>query len=98
MLPQDRGEVVENQGRFRFTIANDTGLAQIWILMPVGRPYEQFQIWSHPIGQPELSEMVVPATTVDLPIGSIATFQLINPKSNRQYECRWTWTDVPIGG
>ena len=97
MLPQDMAEVVENQGRFRFTIANDTGLAQIWILMPVGRSYEQFQIWSHPIGQPELSEMVVPATTVDLPIGSIATFQLINPKSNRQYECRWIWTDVQIG-
>ena len=98
MLPQDMAEVVENQGRFRFTITNDTGLAQIWILMPVGRPYEQFQIWSHPIGQPELTEMVVPATTADLPIGSIATFQLINPKSNRQYECRWIWTDVSMGG
>ena len=98
MLPRDMAEVVENQGRFRFTIANDTGLAQIWILMPSGRPYDQFQIWSHPIGQPELSEMVVPATTVDLPIGSIATFQLINPKSNRRYECRWVWTDVVVGG
>lgn len=98
MLPRDMAEVVENEGRFRFTIANDTGLAQIWILMPTGRPYEQFQIWSHPIGQPELSEMVVPARTVDLPIGSIATFQLINPKSNRQYECRWIWTDGATGG
>jgi predicted acylesterase/phospholipase RssA len=96
MLPRDMAEVVENQGRFRFTIVNDTGLAQIWILMPSGRPYEQFQIWSYPIGQPELIEMVVPATTVDLPIGSIATFQLINPKSNRQYECRWNWTDVSL--
>ena len=96
MLPRDMAEVIGNQGRFRFTIVNDTGLAQIWILMPSGRQYEQFQIWSHPIDHPELSELVVPATTVDLPIGSIATFQLINPKSNRQYECRWTWTDMQI--
>lgn len=73
----------------RFSIVSNTGLAQIWILMPTGRQYERFQIWSHSVGQPDLSEMVVPATTVDLPIGSIAIFQLINPKSNRLYECRW---------
>lgn len=96
MLPRDMAEVIGNQGRFRFSIVSDTGLAQIWILMPTGRRYERFQIWSHPVGQPDLSEMVVPATTVDLPIGSIATFQLINPKSNRIYECRWEWTDVPF--
>ena len=64
--------------------------------MPSGRQYEQIQIWSHPIDHRELSELVVPATTVDLTLGSIATFQLINPKSNRQYECRWTWADVQI--
>jgi len=96
MLPRDMAGVIENQGRFRFSIVSDTGLAQIWILMPTGRQYERFQIWSHPVGQPDLSEMVVPATTVDLLIGSIATFQLINPKSNRISECRWEWTDVPF--
>ncbi|MDA7873944.1 hypothetical protein N9B17_02155 [Rhodopirellula sp.] len=96
MLPRDMAGVIENQGRFRFSIVSDTGLAQIWILMPTGRQYERFQIWSHSVGQPDLSEMVVPATTVDLLIGSIATFQLINPKSNRISECRWEWTDVPF--
>ena len=94
ILPRDMAEVIGEKGRFRFAIASDTGLAQIWILMPTNRSYDRFEIHSYPIGQPDLSESVVPATTVDLPIGSIATFQLINPKSNRQYECRWNWTDM----
>ncbi|MGI9472152.1 MAG: hypothetical protein ACR2NZ_11495, partial [Rubripirellula sp.] len=92
ILPSDMAEQIGNAGRFRFTIADDTGLAQIWMLMPHGRAYEQFEIWSYPLGKPELSELVVPATTVDLPIGSISTFQLINPKGDRRYECRWTWS------
>lgn len=88
-------EVIGEKERFRFAVASDAGLAQIWILMPTNRSYDRFEIHSYPIGQPDLSESVVPATTVDLPIGSIATFQLINPKSNRRYECRWNWTDMP---
>ncbi|TWT51660.1 hypothetical protein CA85_52300 [Allorhodopirellula solitaria] len=31
--------------------------------------------------------------TVELPIGSIATFELINPENNYRYECRWRWLD-----
>ena len=94
ILPRDMAEVIGNKGRFSFTIASHTGLAQIWILMPTQRSYDRFEIWSYPIGRPDLGELVVPATTVSLPIGSIATFQLINPKSSRRYECRWTWTDM----
>jgi hypothetical protein len=43
--------------------------------------------------EPEQSQTVVPTTTVELPIGSIATFQLINPKHDFRYECRWKWSE-----
>ncbi len=78
---------------FYFTITDDTGLVRIWILMPEGRPYEDFDISGYPIGQPELAEIIVPTTTVDLPIAAIATFELINPKHNDRYVCRWRWIE-----
>jgi hypothetical protein len=81
-------------GHFQFTIPSDTGLAQIWMLMPKDRTYDHFEISGFPIDQPELSQTVIPTTTVELPIGSIATFQLINPKNNYRYECRWKWSDT----
>ena len=94
IMPADMAEQMGDAGRFRFTIAAETGLAQIWMLMPSDRPYEHFEIWSYPVENPDLSELVVPAKTVELPIGSIATFQLINPKGDRRYECRWTWSSA----
>ena len=78
---------------FYFTITDDTGLVRIWMLMPEGRPYESFEISGYPIGQPELAEIIVPTTTVDLPIAAIATFELINPKHNFRYVCRWRWIE-----
>ena len=59
--------------------------------MPENREYGLFEVSSHPIGQPELNEIVVPAATVRVAMGSVATFRLINPEPNRRYECRWTW-------
>ena len=94
ILPSDMAEQIGNVGRFRFTIGADTGFAQIWMLMPSDRAYDKFEIWSYPIGNPEMSELVIPAKTVNLPIGSIATFQLINPKADRRYECRWRWSGI----
>lgn len=84
-------ELYRDAGRFQFTIHADTGLAQIWMLMPTNRAYERFEISGWPIGEPDLSRTVVPTTTVELPIGSIATFQLINPRHDFRYECRWKW-------
>lgn len=83
----------EDEGRFQFTIPADTGLAQIWMLMPEDRTYEHFVISGSPIKQPELAETVIPTTTVELPIGAIATFQLLNPRHDYRYECRWRWKD-----
>ena len=59
--------------------------------MPENREYGLFEISSHPIGEPEKSEIIVPAATVSVAMGSVATFRLINPEPNRRYECRWTW-------
>ena len=86
-------EQFADQGRFQFAIVADTALAQIWMLMPTSRNYEHFEISGWPIDEPGQIETVVPTTTVELPIGSIATFQLINPRHDFRYECRWKWGD-----
>jgi hypothetical protein len=59
--------------------------------MPEDREYGAFEVSSHPIGKPELSEIVIPASTVRVAMGSVATFRLISPEPNRRYQCRWTW-------
>jgi hypothetical protein len=93
LLISEFAEQYGDEGRFQFSIPADTGLAQIWMLMPENREYEHFEISGWPIDEPERSQTVVPTTTVELPIGSIATFQLINPKHNFRYECRWKWSE-----
>ena len=90
---RERSSVTSDEGWFEFTVPVSTGLAQIWMLMPEGRTYERFEIRGFPIGQPELAETIVPTSTVDLPIGAISTFQLINPQHHYRYECSWKWSN-----
>jgi len=92
-LPE-AAEAVADEGRFQFSIPLDTGMAQIWMLMPENREYEYFEISGYEIGNPEQAEIIVPDKKVELPLGAIATFQLINPKANHRYECRWKWLDA----
>lgn len=44
ITPSDAAEQVGREGKFYFTITDDTGLVRIWMLMPEGRPYEKFEI------------------------------------------------------
>ena len=46
---------------------------------------------SYPVGKPQLAQVVVPDTTVELPLGSIVTFRFVNPQADYRYECRWRW-------
>jgi hypothetical protein len=93
MMISEMSEQFTDQGQFLFKIPADTALLNIWMLMPQDRDYEHFEVSGFPIGQPDLSQTIVPTSTVELPIGSIATFQLINPKRDYQYICRWRWSD-----
>lgn len=77
---------------FRFIIAAETGLAQIWMLMPTDRDYGQFEIIRYHRDKLEEAEAVTPDSQVELPIGAIATFSLLNPPEDFVYECRWRWT------
>ena len=91
VLPNELASAFADEGRLNFTVRTKTGLLQVWLLMPEGRKYGLFEVSSYPIGRPELSEIVVPAATVRVALGSVATFRLINPEPNRRYDCRWTW-------
>lgn len=82
-----------DEGRLWFTIPAETGLAKVWILMPEGRPYTSFQITKHDLDNPEAVQEVVATDKVELPLGSLITFQLVSPEENNRYECTWRWLD-----
>ena len=65
----------------------------IWVLMPQGRHYDSFEISKFSLDESDSPEEVVPTVKVELPLGSLVTFQLINPDANYRYECRWQWLD-----
>ena len=92
ILPSEMASAFADRGRFNFNVRTKTGLLQVWLLMPQNREYGAFEVSSHPIGKPELSEIVVPSATVRVALGSVATFRLINPEPNRTYQCHWTWS------
>jgi hypothetical protein len=92
-LGAEIAQQMANEGRFNFTIYAETGLVQIWMLLPEGRNITSFEVSGYPIDQPELAQIVAPHSTVQLPFGSIATFRLINPDADCRYECSWTWSD-----
>ena len=91
ILPSEMARDDANGGRLNFSVRTKTGLLQVWLLMPEDRTYGLFEVSSHPIDEPERSEIVVPAAAVRAGMGSVATFRLINPEPNRRYKCRWTW-------
>jgi len=82
-----------NEGRFDFVIHAETGLAKVWVLMPTSRSYTSFEISKYELGKPESARTVVPTDKVELPLGSLVTFQLVTPEANYRYECRWTWRE-----
>ena len=92
-IVSEMAEQLADEGRFKFTIPVSTGMVQIWMLMPEGRAYDYFEISGYPLGKPELAQTVEPDTKVELPLGSLATFRLINPQANYRYECRWKWNE-----
>ena len=91
ILAPEMAKLYSAEGRFNFNVRLKTGLLQVWLLMPEDRQYGMFEVSSHPVGQPELTEIVVPAAVVRVALGSVASFRLINPDPDRCYECRWTW-------
>ncbi len=90
-ITPDTTSVVADEGRFSFSSLAETGLLEVWILLPEGRKYNSFEVSSHPIGQPELAKIVVPHSTARLAFDSIATFRIIDPLTQHRYECRWQW-------
>jgi hypothetical protein len=93
ILPSEIASAFHGGGEFNFIVRLETGILEVWLLMPEGRNYGAFEVSSHPIGKPELSEVVVPAAVVRVALDSVATFRLINPEPGRRYDCRWTWDE-----
>jgi len=97
VMPSNMASQEFGAGRFKFTIAARTGLVRIWILLPEGRTHDQFELYRFPLGDPDTMEIVQATTTVEVPSGAIATFEMINPPEGFRYECRWRWLDQEVG-
>ena len=80
-----------NTGRFQFTVFAETSVIRIWMLMPEGEEFSNIQLGGYPLGKPEEARIVLPTSSAELPVGSIATFQLINPDPGYRYYCQWSW-------
>lgn len=93
MLIPEVASQTDDEGRFNFSISTETGLTTIWVLMPEGRRYESLEMSKHSIDNPNAPEEVVPTVQVEMPLGSLITFQLVNPDANYLYTCRWKWSE-----
>ena len=93
ILPPNMANQSTGAGHFKFTIAAKTGLVRIWLLLAEGRQHDRFELYRRPLDAPDQVELVKATNIIDLPIGSIASFELINPKNYYRYECRWQWRD-----
>ncbi len=93
-VPPKMASMAADEGRFTFSVPIDTGLVEVWMLMPEGRQYDYFQIIGHPIGNPEQARTVDADTKVELPLGSLATFRFVDPDDEYRYECHWKWNEA----
>jgi hypothetical protein len=96
VMPVNMATQEFGSGRFRFTIAARTGLARIWVLPPRGRLHDRFGLYRYPLNQTDKMEIVHATTSVEVPTGAIATFELINLPEGYRYECRWRWIEENI--
>lgn len=93
-LPPESAQTFGNEAHFDFSVMTKTGLIQIWLFMPEGREFGNFEVVSYPFGKPELTQVVVPSALVGVASESVITFRLINPNANHRYECRWKWENA----
>jgi predicted acylesterase/phospholipase RssA len=91
LIPTNMADHGDENGSFKFTIAAETSIARIWVLLPSNRQHTQFRLSRFPINNPQASELVEATTTVSLPIGAIANFELVEPEEGYRYECSWEW-------
>ena len=81
----------DKTGRFQFTVYAQTSVIRIWMLMPESERFDNIQLGGHPLDKPGEARVVLPTSAAELPVGSIATFQLINPDPGYRYYCQWQW-------
>lgn len=99
VMPRNMATQEFGYGRFKFTVAARTGLVRLWVLLPPGRPHDQFELQRFPLDGRGPTEIVHATTSVEVPGGAIATFEMINPPEGYRYECLWRWLDeLPQGG
>ncbi len=77
--------------RLRFQIVAPTDVATMWVLLPRGRPYRDFELFEYDPNFPVVVDAIEPTYSFELADGSLFGWMLVGPKDETLYECRWNW-------
>ena len=59
LIREPRSELLETE---KVYVDVETGLLSYWLLLPEGKPYESFDLFRYPVGDPSARELIVPPT------------------------------------
>jgi hypothetical protein len=90
LIREPRPELLETE---RVYVDVETGLLSYWLLLPEGKPYESFDLFRYPFGDPSARELIVPANVLNAMDGQILSFSLLSAKPEYVYECRWQYRE-----
>lgn len=76
-----------------FYVDAETGVLSYWLLLPEGKPYQNFELIRSPTGTALSPELIKPASHLQTPDGQILAFSLLSLKPGFIYECRWTYRE-----
>ncbi|MCR9292244.1 MAG: patatin-like phospholipase family protein [bacterium] len=79
--------------RIEFAIVAPTDVATMWVLLPSGKPYRDFQLVEFDSRAKIGIETIEPTYQFDMSDGSLFGWMLVAPKENAIYECRWSWRE-----
>ena len=81
------------QRRLIFPIIAPTEVATMWVILPVGHPYGEFEIVAYDRAVGGLVESIEPTYRFEMNDGSLFGWMLMAPRDETVYECRWSIRD-----
>jgi predicted acylesterase/phospholipase RssA len=77
--------------RLDFPIIAPTDVATMWVLLPPGQPYNEFEVVGYDPNAQYMVESIEPTYRFEMADGSVFGWMLVAPRDGFTYECRWTW-------
>jgi predicted acylesterase/phospholipase RssA len=72
-------------------VDTETGMLSTWLLLPENKPYQSYRLLELDPNSPGTVKAINPSEGAEHAGGTIISWMLLDPNSDRQYECHWTW-------